>query len=121
MVAGWVTQPGCHRLQADYLISCEATQGRCRSKSTWLPPGKGRDLVGVEMASGEGCSRTEEKAKARLLAWRPGGWRDTKEMESGTVFRLLVVVEEGLAAPKPASHPAVSAITDLNLSQEEAR
>ena len=36
--------------------------------------------------------------------------------------RRWVVVEEGLAAPKPSSPLlAVSAITDLSLSQEEGR
>lgn len=32
---------------------------------------------------GEAAAVTEESEEARLLAWRPGGCRDTKEMESG--------------------------------------
>lgn len=44
---------GMSELQADYLISCEATQGRCQIQvhmaSSWERP----SLVGVEMASGE--------------------------------------------------------------------
>lgn len=71
---------------------------------------------------GRGWSHTEESEEARLLAWRPGGWRDTKELAGGRVFRLPGGGEEGCTAPKPASpHLTISANTDLSLSQEEAR
>lgn len=36
---------------------------------------------------GRGWSHTEESKEARFLAWRPGGWSDTKETGGRRVFR----------------------------------
>lgn len=44
---------GISELQANYLISCEATQGRCQIQGHMASSLERLSLVGVEMASGE--------------------------------------------------------------------
>lgn len=86
-------------------------------------------LLGKAEFSGSGDGQWGEAAAVLRRARRPGFWLG--DLVDGEILRrwrvgrcsgYWVVVEEGLAAPKPASpHLTVSAITDLNLSQEEAR
>lgn len=62
---------GMSELQADYLISCEATQGRCQIQVHMASSWEGEFEWEWRWPSGRGCSPVLRRAEARLLAWRP--------------------------------------------------